>query len=327
MNLFDRAPSGRVPLSQLKPGDSLDGYYRVAEVTRRKTATGNDFLILELMDASGRLSAKVWNGVDEYAKLLQAGRPYRFRGDVVEYKGRRDVKVQHIRAVTASDSDFDESALNEPSRVDAAALLGRMAGLLDQHIHEPHLKRLAELFLAERGPEFSRHFGAQKIHHAYGGGLLEHTASVLQLAVTVADQYELDKEVLLIGALFHDIGKLEEFRIDPVPDLTKAGGLLGHIVIGHARFIEFRNRIDGFPEELSLRIQHLLVSHHGEKEFGSPEVPRTPEAMALHVLDLLDSRLNIFREARRTAEPGRIFSDYQGALGTRILLENTEPTP
>lgn len=327
MNLFDRVPPVHIPLSQLKPGERVDGYYRVTDISRRKTSSGNDFLILELMDAGSRLSAKVWDNIDEYVRLLQPGQPYRIRGEVVEYKGKRDIKVQHMRAVTVNDRDFDENALTEPSRVDSAELLRQTTELLNEHIRQPHLQRLIELFLTERGTEFSRHFGAQRIHHAYGGGLLEHTFSLLKLALTVADHYGLDKELLLTGALFHDIGKMEEFCCDPAPEMTVAGGLLGHIVIGQIRFIEYKNRIDGFPEELCLRIQHLLVAHHGEKEFGSPETPRIPEALALHVLDLLDSRLNIFRETHRVTEPGRRYSDFQTALGTRILVDKPKPTP
>lgn len=326
MNLFDPpAARGPQPLAGLKVGDRIDWYYRVLEVSRRKTSKGKDFLILELMDGSGRMAAKVWDKVEEFARLLQPGQPVRLRGEVEEYRGKRDLRVLHVRAVTAADADYDESSLSEPARFDAGERLQQVRDLLAGHVRQPHLQRLVELFLADYGPQFSRHPGAQRIHHAYGGGLLEHTHSLLQLSLAVADHYRLDKELLLVGALLHDIGKMQEFRADPAPELTPVGGLLGHIVIGYRLFIGMRDRIPGFPEELSLRLEHMLVAHHGEKEFGSPETPRTPEAMALHVLDLLDSRLSIIREAQRGAEPGRAFSDFLPSLGTRVLLDGPCP--
>ncbi len=322
MNLFDKNKGVPRPIGSLQVGENVTWYYRVQEVSKKKTfKEKKDYLDLVLLDKSGRLPAKIWEQVDRFHKIIQAGGIYKISGEVREYKGSKQLTISQLHPVDAGDPGFDPADYDEVPSFDSAALLDETAALLSDHVRDPHLRQLVDLFLEEYGPVLLQAYGAQKIHHAYAGGLLQHTLALLKLVLAVAPLYGLDKELLLTGALFHDIGKSAEFRTQPALETTLAGGLLGHLVISLEIFLEMKRRVADFPEPLSIRIQHLIVAHHGEKEFGSPEVPKTPEAYVLHLLDLLDSRLNIFREQLKAGEAQKLFSEFNQALGTRILLD------
>ncbi len=322
MNLFDKPKDAAQPLAGLKAGESVNWYYRVQEISRRKSLNSKkDYLDLVVVDRSGRMPAKIWDNVDPLHKMLQAGSVYRFVGEVREYRGKPQLAITRARPLEPADDACLPEDFDERPPFDSAALLQETFSLLDAHVKDPHLRRLSEMFQQEYGPVFAQAYGAQKIHHAFAGGLLQHTHALLQLVLAVAPLYGLDTELLLIGALFHDIGKTEEFKTQPALETTLAGGLLGHLVLSLSIFLDMKKRIPDFPEPLSVRLQHLIVSHHGEKEFGSPEVPKTREAYLLHVLDLLDSRMSIFAEQLKSGEPQKLFSEFNQALGTRILLD------
>jgi len=321
MNLFDKGKAGPRFIDSLQTGENVSWFYRVQEIVKKKTKNGDDFLDLTLMDKTGRLPAKIWNNVEEYHKLLRAGDVYKISGEIRDYRGKKQITVSHLRAIASGDPGFAPGDFDESPPFDSEALLAETFSLLQDNLSDPHLCRLSEMFKEEYGPVFRQAYGAQKIHHAFAGGLLQHTHSLLKMVLAIAPHYGLDKELLLIGALFHDIGKTAEFNTQPALETTLAGGLLGHLVISLTIFLEMKNKISDFPEALSIRIQHLIVSHHGEKEFGSPEVPKTKEAYLLHLLDLLDSRLNIFSEQLKGGEAQKLFSEYNQALGTRILLD------
>ena len=321
MNLFDKSQGVPRMIDSLQNGENVSWFYRVQEVSKKKTKNGDDFLDLVLMDKSGRLPAKVWNKAEEYNQLIRPGEVYKFSGEVRDYRGKLQLTVNHLRAVVAGDPAFTAEDFSETPKFDCAALLGETFSMLRDNISDPYLRQLSDRFQEEYGPVFGQAYGAQKIHHAYAGGLLQHTHALLKMILAIAPQYGLDKELLLIGALFHDIGKTAEFKTQPSLETTLAGGLLGHLVISLTIFLDMKRSIPDFPEPLSLRIQHLIIAHHGEKEFGSPEVPKTPEAYLLHLLDLLDSRLNIFSEQFQAGEANKLFSDFNQFLGTRILLD------
>jgi 3'-5' exoribonuclease len=276
------------------------------------------------MDKTGRIPAKIWENAESYLKLLQEGEVYRTIGYVNEFMNKKEIKIDIMNPVPPGDKDYDEADFVEEAPFDTDDYFNKMIELLKASITNNYLLQVIDLYILDYKEKFKIHYGAQKIHHAYPGGLLKHTYSMMELALQVARHYSLDKEVLLLGVLFHDIGKIFEFETSPTVDLTMAGGLVGHIIIGNRIFLELSNKIEGFPQDLSLKIQHLIISHHGEKEFGSPEVPRTPEAFALHVIDLLDSKINIIAEAVRSAEGKSLFSEYLHPLGRRIYIDKNE---
>jgi 3'-5' exoribonuclease len=319
MSLFD----GQLKkfIEDLQVGQPVDTFYKVLAVDKRPRRDGTSFLTLELMDKTGKIPAKVWDNVETTFKMLKPGEVYRINGYVNEFKNKKEIKVDGIRPVSPADKDFDPGDFTEKPLFDTDALFREMMETIKSNLTNPHLVRLTDLFAAGYGDTFKTHYGAQKIHHAYIGGLLQHTYSMVKLAILIARHYSLDKELLLMGVLFHDVGKIFEFDITPAPGSTMEGGLIGHLVMSHSIFLELKKKIDGFPEELSCKIRHLIISHHGEKEFGSPEVPMIPEAFVLHILDLLDSRMKIMEDAVNNSETDGLFTDYIHPLGRRLFID------
>lgn len=326
MNLFEN--QNKQYIRDLKVGQKIESCYRLALVEKRTKKDGGAFLALELMDKTGRIPAKVWEDAEALAKIITPGDIYRFVGVVNEYNGKKELKVDSLRAA-AGDRDLDPNDFVEKAAFDTDALFRKFIELFKSNIDNPFLLQLTELFSEKYGERFKNHYGAQKIHHAYLGGLLQHSHSMARLALMIAQHYNLDKELLLMGVLFHDSGKLFEFSISPTPESTMEGGLIGHIVISNNIFLELKNRVPNFPRDLSIKIQHLIISHHGEKEFGSPETPRIPEAFALHIVDLLDSKMKIMEEAIQNSEASGIFTDFIQTLGRRLYIgpKNKSPEP
>ncbi len=311
-------------IKDLKVGTKVDWYYKLLSVSKKTKRDGGLYLALELMDRTGKVPAKVWDDAETCSRMLQGGKVYKISGYVNEFMNQKEIKVDSIRPVSAEDKGFVEADFVEKADFNIDALFDQMIETLKSHIQNPPLLRLIDLFAEEYKEKFKLHYGAQKVHHAYLGGLLKHTHSMVNFAVLTAQHYNLDKELLLTGVLFHDVGKIFEFTISPSIELTREGGLVGHIFISNRIFLELKDQVEGFPEDLSLKIQHLIISHHGEKEFGSPEVPKTPEAFALHIIDLLDSKLSIMSEALQASETKGLFTDYLHPLGRRLYIDNDD---
>lgn len=320
MNLFD----GQVKkfIKDLQVGQQVDTYYKLTTLDKRTKKDGGVFLTIELMDKTGKMPAKIWTNAEATFKMLEPGGIYRVKGLVNEYMSKKEIKVDSLRVASPADTDFNPDDFIEKASFDTEDMLKRLIETVKNNLSNPYLLQLTDMFANVYGDRFKTHYGAQKIHHAYLGGLLEHTFSMVELAVFIANHYKLDKELLLMGTLFHDVGKIFEFDIDPAPHSTMEGGLIGHLVMGNQVFLDLKKRIEGFPRDLSCKIQHLIVSHHGEKEYGSPEVPMLPEAFALHAVDLLDSKLKIMEEAVKNSENNAIFTDYIHTLGRRLYKGN-----
>ena len=324
MSLFENKkiefPGGKKFIKDFQVGEKIDGYFKVFRAEKKSKKDGSAFLTLGLMDKTGKMPAKVWNNAEHYFKLIREGEIYKISGYVNEYMSQKEIKVDGLRALSSADGDINRGDFEEKAAFDTEALFDRMMETVKSNLENPYLAQLAGLFAEEYGEKFKNHYGAQMVHHAYVGGLLHHTYSMVRLALFCAGHYShlVDKELLITGVLFHDIGKMFEFNVSPAVAATMEGGLLGHLVIGNTVFLELKNKIPDFPEDLSCKIQHLIISHHGEKEFGSPEVPKIPEAFVLNILDLLDSKLNIVETAVKKSETAGLFSDYIKVLGRRL---------
>jgi len=246
---------------------------------------------------------------------------------VKNYRDQLQLSIDDCREATDDDRryGFDEALLIPSTPEDIGDLWMRLERLLQEEVRRPVLRRLAAETLAIHGCALREHPAAKSMHHAYRGGLLEHVVSMAELAVRVCQHYrDLDRDLVILGVLFHDLGKLRELGAMPVNDYTLEGRLVGHVVIGRDLLRERCAAIEGFPEDLQLLLEHLVLSHQGKKEFASPVEPMTPEAVVLHFIDDLDSKLNQLR-ATREANPGIV---YHRGMGRYVYLPPVmEPDP
>ena len=308
------------PIANWEAGDTVQGFALLAKKERRQDRNGREYLDMMLADATGAMVAKVWADTPALHGDYEAHGFVAFRGMVKSYRDQLQISLDDCRATTDGDRQygFDEALLIPSSPENLSELWERLWAIFPERIEHPMLRRLAEETLEVHGQALKEHPAAKTMHHAYLGGLLEHTVSMAELAVMVAGHYpELDGDLLLVGVLFHDLGKLVELGAMPANDYTLPGRLVGHVVIGRDLLLERCRAIDGFPEDLRLHLEHLVLSHQGRKEFGSPVEPSTAEAIALHFIDDLDSKVSQLRQARRE-QPQEV--QYIRGLGRYVYL-------
>ena len=312
------------PIRSWEAGDTVQGFALLTKKEQRQDKNNRGFLDLELADASGSIVAKVWADSPALAGQFEAHQFVAFRGAVKSYRDQLQISIDECREATPSDREhgFDEALLVPSTREDIADLWERLERLMTEQVRRPVLRRLARETLDVYGPELREHPAAKSMHHAYRGGLLEHVVSMAELAFLLAGHYQdLDRDLLLVGVLFHDLGKLRELGAMPANDYTLEGRLIGHVVIGRDLLRERCAAIPDFPRDLEMLLEHMILSHQGKKEFSSPVEPMTPEAVALHFVDDLDSKLNQLRTARE-GNPGIL---YHRGLGRYMYLPAPEP--
>lgn len=281
-------------VAELREGMKVDAPFALRSKEVRSTRNGEAFLALEFSDRTGRIPAIVFKPAED-ATRAGAGDVVRVRGTVTSYRGRRRVSVESMR----SDVPLPAEDLLPATRRDRAELLGFLDALMDE-VREPRLRRVVYALFED--PAFRERFAScpasRSRHHACIGGLLEHTVDVATLAQQIGQQYPyVDADLLLAGALLHDVGKVDEFAFDSSISYTDAGRLVGHVVMGERRVSEIVARLGDMPRTLALRLSHLLISHHGELEWGSPRRPATLEALILHHVDNLDAKMAGFMQA------------------------------
>jgi 3'-5' exoribonuclease len=296
-------------VTQLADGQEVDEVYLAGEKKLRPNRAGHLYLQVRLSDKSGSLHGLMWNARQDHYDGFENGDFVRVQGTSQLYNGGMQIILKSIGAVHAA--EVDERDFVTLGQQVVESLLERLSARL-RAISNEHLRNLAECFLVDEA--FMRRFqkapAGIKNHHAYHGGLLEHVVSVVELAAAVAPRYEgLDPDLMVMGAFVHDVGKVEELTFDPDLGYSDAGQLIGHLTIGVEmleRKIREAERMSGeaFPDDLAWQLKHIIVSHHGEAELGSPKLPMTLEAIALHLLDNLDAKLYSFRQLMRE-DPNR----------------------
>jgi len=308
------------PITSWQAGDQVQGFALLAKKEVRQDRNGNTYYDMVLTDASGSMGAKVWPDAKAIDGEFEAHGFVAFRGLVKSYRDQLQIAVEECRTVTEEDRryGFDQAKLIPSTSEDVGDLWRRLTGLYPGAVEDPTLRRLVIEALEAHGDELREHPAAKAMHHAYLGGLLEHTVSMAELAMKVADHYpDLDRDLLLVGILFHDLGKIRELGAMPANDYTLAGRLVGHVVIGRDLLRDRCAAIPGFPEEVQLHLEHLVLSHQGHREYGTPVEPMTLEALVLHFIDDLDSKINQFRSLRK-ANPQEV--QYLKGLGRYVYL-------
>jgi 3'-5' exoribonuclease len=308
----------RTSVEELVEGVSVDEVFLVKESSMRETRNGKNYIAAKLSDSTGSITTRMWDATPAHAAQFKGGAFVRVRGRVEGYQGQPQLVVSSFRLM--EDGEVDAGAFMPVTPKDIAELEKELDRLVES-VEDKPLRALLQAFFSDDNFRalFSRVPAAADFHHAYVAGLLEHTVAVAATAEKVAESRpdDLDRDLLVAGALLHDLGKAYELTAGPNFDYTDAGRLLGHIVMGCLEAEKRMAGIPDFPAETRRQVLHLIISHHGQREFGSPVLPATAEALALHHIDNLDAKIRA--AADTSPQPGDdAWSDYQRMLGVRI---------
>jgi len=284
-------------IKDLKPGDRVADIYMCKHKQSATTKNGKEYYSVTLQDKTGTVDAKIWEpggaGIDEF----DAQDCIDVFGEVTSFNGAVQVNIK--RARKCSEGEYDLSNFLPVSSKDNDVMYQELLGIIAT-VENPYLKKLLEEFFINDKDfieKFRKSSAAKTVHHGFIGGLLEHTLSVTKLCIYMAGAYPmLKRDLLITAAICHDIGKTKELSLFPVNDYTDEGQFLGHIVMGAMMVGEKAARIEGFPELLKQELQHCIVAHHGEFEYGSPKKPAIMEAVALNLADNTDAKMETFTE-------------------------------
>jgi len=315
------------PIQGFAEGDSITGFGLVTKKALRQDKNGRDYLDMEMADATGAITAKAWSDSPALAAKFDAHDFVAYRGTVHSFRDQLQLNVRECRRVTEADREqgFDEALMIPSTRYNIDDLDTRLRQIYSEKIERPMLRQLAEIALEQYGGALREHPAAKTIHHAYRGGLLEHTVSMAELGLRICDHYtDLDRDLILIGVLFHDLGKLQEIGAMPVNDYTFVGRLVGHVIIGRDLLKESCAAIEDFPVDLQTHLEHLVLSHQGRLEFGAPIQPMTAEAITLHFIDDLDSKLAQLRRGRELGDSLRFFQGFGRYLYADLGTDDEE---
>jgi 3'-5' exoribonuclease len=297
-------------ISQFEKGERIKGFFLIKSISCKITNTSNNkFLDLNLMDKTGEINAKLWQCKNNEEDIFKENMLVKLRGNVIEWKGSLQLKIELMRLAKDEDNvninEFVPTAPYEPELMYAMIL-----EYIDK-IKNEDIKNIVYEILEDVGEEIMHYPAAKSNHHAIRSGLLYHTTTMLKAGEKLSEIYDfVNTDLLFAGIILHDIAKIDEMdssELGIVSEYTSEGQLLGHIIMG-VRKIEMAANEVGADKEISMLLQHMILSHHYEPEYGSPKKPMIPEAEMLHHLDMLDARMYDMRKAVNETEPGE-FSD------------------
>jgi 3'-5' exoribonuclease len=286
----------------------ITSYFLIAAITARDRKPSGQYLAITLADKSGQFEARMWEDFADVVQTCSAGCYVKVQGQVSKYQGKYQITLTKMRLAAAS--EIDTADFIPTTQYDIPSMAAELRSYVDA-FSNPHLRRLVFAFLDDPtlGPAFLEAPAAKRLHHAWIGGLLEHVVSLVRVCLANAPFYpEVDPDLLVTGAILHDIGKVRELSWGSSFDYTLEGQLIGHISIAQRLLqekitqLDAANPNDPFPQNLRLLIEHMILSHHGKLEFGSPKLPMTPEAMLLSALDDLEAKFQALRNEFASAQ-------------------------
>ncbi len=307
-------------VSDLKANDWITSFFLVqSKEVRFKKQSREPFLSLRLSDRSGQIEARMWDNVKKFADSFEQDDVIKVEGVVEVFRDNPQLIVRRLRV--AYENEIDLADLMPHTTRDIDAMFAELMAAIDG-FENRDLKRLMQAFFDD--PEIAGRFrkapAAKALHHGFIGGLLEHVVSLLNLARMIAANYShLDRDLLQTGVLLHDIGKIYELGYERSFFYTDEGQLLGHIAMAVSMVDRKCEELGDFPPKLKALVQHMLLSHHGKYEFGSPKLPMFPEALALHYIDDLDSKLESMRASIAETAPETVWSRFNPSLERMVL--------
>ena len=303
-------------LKDYREGEKFVGIYLCKQKNVLKTKAGKTYYSLILQDRTGTADGKIWelnNGIDDFDSLDYI----KCEGMVTSYQGNIQMNISRVRK--ADEGEYDPADYMPCTDKNVDEMFGRILKYVAS-VHNKYLKQILEMYFVEDKEfvkNFKKHSAAKSVHHGFMGGLLEHTLSVTDMCQYFAEHYpRLNRDLLITAALFHDMGKIAEISDFPQNDYTDDGQMLGHIYIGAREMENAAAKIPNFPAKLKNELVHCILSHHGKLEFGSPKVPAIMEAMALHLADNADAKLQTLTEIFNQA------GTNMGWLGFNRLFES-----
>ncbi len=306
-------------IKEMVPGDKVEGFYLLKEAYQKVSTNGKPFLSAVIADKTGTIDIKVWDYSGPVGTQEDVGRIVKIRGDVSEFKGSPQISLSNIRMALPEDS-CDTARLVATAPIDKDETVQKVRALIAS-MEDADYRQIASTMLSRHLEAFASIPAAKSVHHSFLSGLLMHTANMMAMADFLAKLYPqvIDRSLLLTGTLLHDFAKEIEFRFSDlgiVTDYSTKGQLLGHLVMGAQEAAQTCAEL-GTPEEKSLLLQHMILSHHGEPEYGAAVKPMFAEAELLSYIDMVDSRMEIYAETLPGVPEGS-FSQRIFALDKRI---------
>jgi len=317
----------RTWISDLQPGTEIEESFVVRSKDVRQRRGGGPFLAGTLGDKTGEVAALVWENVEQLGKILEVGSVVTVKGQVQRYNNRLQIVIR--RAVAVPADKIEEELYVRSSSVDADLLWQRLTALVEG-VENEHLRQL--LFRVISDPEVADRFrispAARGMHHAFRSGLLEHTVSMATVGLELARHYALNADLVVAGCILHDLGKIWELDISSSIEYTDEGRLLGHLTMEVLFVDRLISEMSAFPDETRRQLLHILLAHHGRYEYGSPRRPKTPEALVVHMVDLLDSKMAGMMEAiNADGDPEAAWSPYSKILDRFIYRRRLQDEP
>jgi 3'-5' exoribonuclease len=313
----------RINICDLVPKEAVESTYLVKYIAVMEAKDQKKYLNVILADGTGDIEARVWNDAEEIFSNVDRGNFVKVEGKTNLYQGRKQFIIQKIQRVDEKEINREDFVIK--AKVDADVMYDELLKIVNE-LKDVYVRDLLLAVLQDN--EIARRLkiwqAGKSIHHAYQAGLLEHILSCAKLAISLSPHYGANENYVVAGAILHDLCKIYELTDGVNVEYTEEGKLVGHLVKGLEIVDRFSYRIKDFPYPLKMHLKHILLSHHGEYEYGSPKIPQTSEAMLVHLIDLMDSKMHTFETIKRTDNAVGHWSGYIKHLD-RIIFKDDLP--